>query len=109
MKQSRTECSLHLFVCSRSISSKRNLNELPGTEKEVTTIASLFGNSAHVAKFQEANETSIKKSNLSSYNYLHFATHGIVDETEPELSRIFLNAGARMMVIYFLVRYSTFN
>jgi CHAT domain-containing protein len=72
-----------------------NLNGLPATETEVTTIASLFGNSSYVAKFHEANETTIKATKLSEYDYLHFATHGIVDEMEPELSRIFLNSGIK--------------
>jgi CHAT domain-containing protein len=81
-----------IYLCAPvQFPEKDNLSELPGTEAEVNTIAGLFGNSAQVAKFMDANETSIKKSDLSRFNYLHFATHGIVDETEPELSRIFLN------------------
>ncbi len=72
-----------------------NLSELPGTEQEVNNIASLFGKYSHIDKFQEANETNIKSAKLSEYNYLHFATHGIVDETEPELSRMFLNTGSK--------------
>ncbi len=84
-----------IYLCAPvTFPQKDNLNELPGTEKEVTTIASLFGTTARVVKFQDANETNIKTSNLSEYDYLHFATHGIVDETEPELSRIFLNSGS---------------
>jgi CHAT domain-containing protein len=31
---------------------------------------------------------------LSNYSYLHFATHGVVDESNPELSRIYLQADA---------------
>lgn len=85
-----------IYLCAPiQFPQKDNLNELPGTEKEVNTIASLFGNNSYVAKFQEANETSIKISNLSRYDYVHFATHGIVDESEPELSRIFLNPGSQ--------------
>ncbi len=81
-----------IYLCAPvQFPEKDNLSELPGTEAEVNTIAGLFGNSAQVATFKDANETSIKKSDLSNYNYLHFATHGIVDEEEPELSRIFLN------------------
>ncbi len=85
-----------IYLCAPiQFPQKDNLSELPGTEQEVTTIASLFGTSSHIAKFQEANETTIKTAKLSDYDYLHFATHGIVDETEPELSRIFLNAGSQ--------------
>ena len=67
------------------------MNELPGTESEVNTIAGLFAGNSSVAKFEDANESLIKSGTLSNYNYLHFATHGIVDEADPELSRIFLN------------------
>ncbi len=89
-----TETSIYLCAPVQ-FPQKDNLNELPGTEKEVTIIAALFGKTAQVATFKEANETSIKKSDLSQFNYLHFATHGIVDENEPELSRIFLNSGSQ--------------
>ncbi len=90
------ENTASIYLCAPiQFPQKDNLNELPGTEQEVTTIAALFGASSHVAKFQEANETTIKTARLSDYDYLHFATHGIVDESEPELSRIFLNAGSQ--------------
>lgn len=93
---SSLEGAASIYLCAPiQFPQKDNLNELPGTEKEVTTIASLFAASSFVSKFQDANETSIKTSDLSTYDYLHFATHGIVDETEPELSRIFLNAGSQ--------------
>ena len=85
-----------IYLCAPvQFPAKDNLSELPGTETEVSTIATLFGGASHVAKFKEANETDIKASTLSEYNYLHFATHGVVDEAEPELSRIFLNTGSQ--------------
>jgi len=98
MVQKDSKVSLHedesIYLCAPvQFPENTNLTGLPATEMEVTTIASLFGKSSHVAKFQEANETTIKATKLSEYDYLHFATHGIVDEVEPELSRIFLNSG----------------
>jgi len=84
-----------IFLCAPvNFPEKDNLNDLPATEKEVNTIASYFTSSS-IAKFEDANETKIKTGVLSDYNYLHFATHGIVNETEPELSRIFLNTGTQ--------------
>lgn len=81
-----------IFLCAPiKFPAKDRMDELPGTESEVTTIASLFQGNSTVAKFEEANESLIKSGTLSTYNYLHFATHGIVDEVDPELSRIFLN------------------
>jgi tetratricopeptide (TPR) repeat protein len=69
-----------------------NLADLPGSESEVNAIALLFPKGeTKVVLQKEANESMVKSDQLASYNYLHFATHGIVDETEPELSRIFLN------------------
>ena len=95
-KTSSREGTASIYLCAPvQFPQMDNLNELPGTEKEVTTIATLFGTTSFVAKFQDANETNIKTSDLSTYDYLHFATHGIVDESEPELSRIFLNAGSQ--------------
>lgn len=72
------------------------LNNLPGTETEVNAIARLFN--ARNLKSEtliktKADEDQIKSSSIKDYKYLHFATHGIVDEKNPELSRIFLSAG----------------
>jgi CHAT domain-containing protein/Tfp pilus assembly protein PilF len=69
------------------------LPELPGTEAEVRAISSLFAEknrTATVNLFEKANESVIKETDISDYNILHLATHGVVDEYNPELSRIFL-------------------
>jgi CHAT domain-containing protein len=80
-----------IFLCAPvEFSKEKNLNSLPGTEKEVNAIAGLF-TSPKVAKYADAHEGAVKSADLSSYSYLHFATHGIVDAQDPELSRIFLN------------------
>jgi CHAT domain-containing protein len=57
----------------------------------VTAISGLFGANSSIIKYDEANEGKIKSADIAKYSILHFATHGIVDETDPELSRIFLN------------------
>lgn len=82
-----------IFLCAPvKFPEKDNLNELPGTESEIKAIAGLFPQaSKQVLLYSDANETRIKSKDIASFNYLHFATHGIVDESEPELSRIFLN------------------
>ncbi|MBT1707578.1 CHAT domain-containing protein [Fulvivirgaceae bacterium PWU5] len=74
-----------------------NLNDLPGTEAEVSAIAQRFqarnlGNQVYL--HEQAGEGRVKSGSLDTYTYLHFATHGIVDEASPELSRIFLQPGA---------------
>ena len=65
---------------------KEQMVALPGSEKEIREIKYLFmGNNCEttVQSNQEASETNFKKENLSKYRYLHFATHGIVNESEP--------------------------
>jgi CHAT domain-containing protein len=74
-----------------------NLNDLPGTEAEVNAIAKRFDArklGSRVCLRQQADEGRVKTGSLGTYTYIHFATHGIVDETHPELSRIFLQPGA---------------
>lgn len=69
---------------------------LEGSEKEVREIRYLFlsGNDKpDVYLNEQASEVIAKSNALKDYKYLHFATHGIVDESHPELSRIFLCPG----------------
>ncbi|HEY0654184.1 MAG TPA: CHAT domain-containing tetratricopeptide repeat protein [Chryseosolibacter sp.] len=83
-----------IFLCAPvTFPAKDKLNELPGTESEVNTISTLFDSRNITAKLithQDANEHAIKSISLKDYSLLHFATHGVVDERSPELSRIFL-------------------
>ncbi|MEQ9467136.1 MAG: CHAT domain-containing tetratricopeptide repeat protein [Ekhidna sp.] len=69
------------------------MSSLPGSEKEIDEIRFLFMGSNCETKIQsgnDASEANFKKENLGKYRYLHFATHGQVNESEPALSRIFL-------------------
>jgi CHAT domain-containing protein/Tfp pilus assembly protein PilF len=85
-----------IFLCAPiRFPDKDNLDDLPGTSSEVKEIANLFaGKNFNKILFtnQDANETLIKSGKLKEYGLLHFATHGIVDEKNPELSRIFLQS-----------------
>ena len=70
-----------------------NLNDLPGSENEINEIRLLFKSKDHnttVLSDDDATEFNLKGQQLHKYKYLHFATHGMVDESKPELSRIFL-------------------
>lgn len=76
---------------------RKYLGELPGTKKEVSDISRLFVNKNLMATSyvgSDACENRLKDGILRNYAYLHFATHGLVDEKHPEMSRIFLQAGA---------------
>lgn len=68
---------------------------LPGTATEVDAISSIFaqGNlTATTYLHDEANEGIVKHNNFTNSKYLHFATHGVVNEDKPELSQIYLSA-----------------
>ena len=75
----------------RSISiDGKTYNHLPYSEKEVSSIASLFedrNQNATSYLFDQANEISFK-NNIADYQYVHLATHGIVNEMNPNLSGI---------------------
>lgn len=69
------------------------LAALPGTEQELREINALL--SQHQCTVNEwlrekASEHALKSESLSRYDVVHLATHGVVDENQPELSRIFL-------------------
>ena len=85
--------SENIFLCAPvNFSESQNLNDLPGTEKEVNAIGQLFSSNSKISMYDEANEIVVKSKEVTNYNLLHFATHGIVDATDPALSRIFLNS-----------------
>jgi CHAT domain-containing protein len=86
--------SLGIFLCAPiHFTENQNLNDLLGTEKEVNAIASLFPNQSKIFTYANANEATVKSKELQNYNYLHLATHGVVDSSNPSQSQIFLNGG----------------
>jgi len=72
------------------------MTPLPGSKLEVAEIALLFkgSNCIPTVKMRDkASEASFKDESLDNYEFIHFATHGIVNQEKPELSRIFLSPG----------------
>jgi CHAT domain-containing protein len=69
------------------------LSDLKGTVDEMNALQHA-ADSNHIEtlclKEINANETKLKSLHLSDYTYLHFATHGTVNEEHPELSKIYL-------------------
>jgi CHAT domain-containing protein/Tfp pilus assembly protein PilF len=101
VKASKTgEGTENIFLCAPvefkpafSGGPSRGLSSLLSTEKEVNDISEMFKNkglSCMVCLRDEAKEHTIKSGTLKNYRFLHFATHGIVNEANPELSQIFL-------------------
>nr|MBX2821413.1 CHAT domain-containing protein [Rhodothermaceae bacterium] len=79
----------------------RKMGHLPETERETKEILGLFrsqysiwdrmfGGRSRVFWAQDATESQVKEEGLSEYRYVHFATHGVVNETIPDLSGIVL-------------------
>lgn len=92
-KQQRDVTGIFLSAPVSFEQNELKMPTLPGSEKEVQQIRYLFLSGADqptVCLKEQASESSIKSDQLSDYRYLHFATHGIVNESRPELSRIFL-------------------
>ncbi|EAY29271.1 CHAT domain-containing tetratricopeptide repeat protein [Microscilla marina] len=77
------------------VSFKKQSN-LPATEREVNQIQALFAKKNGKTRLYlktEAREEQIKSSELKNYRYVHLATHGVVNEQYPELSRVLLSKG----------------
>ncbi len=85
-----------VLLCAPVNFGEQGLADLPGTAAEVNAIETLFSKyhfDRTVLARENANEVSLRREPLSRYQYLHFATHGVVDEERPELSRIYLRKG----------------
>jgi CHAT domain-containing protein/Flp pilus assembly protein TadD len=68
-----------------------SLGPLPHAETEVRQIASLYGpRDSRVYVRQDARE-EVVKSEAETFNVLHFATHGILDDQSPLYSRLLLS------------------
>jgi CHAT domain-containing protein/ketosteroid isomerase-like protein len=68
-----------------------NLAPLPGAEKEVQTLAQLYGPArSKIFTGAEAREETAKRE-AGNYHILHFATHGMLDDNSPLYSRVLLS------------------
>ena len=92
-KISHTDKQKDILVCAPvDFSESLGLKSLPGTAAELNQIQKLFPESNEGVTGLDATETFFKHAQLNNYRYIHLATHGVVDEDSPELSRIYLNA-----------------
>ena len=69
------------------------ITPLPETEREVSQLARLFEENdrqTQTSLHQSASERALKESELGQYRFLHVATHGFVNEAEPDLSGLLL-------------------
>lgn len=74
---------------------------LPASKEEVLGVERLFkekasfwerwfGKKVQVLLERQASEASLKSNRLDSYRYVHFATHGLVNDSRPKLSGLML-------------------
>ncbi|MEQ9237917.1 CHAT domain-containing protein [Coleofasciculus sp. E2-BRE-01] len=64
-----------------------DLQPLPFTRDEADDILELLPNKSSLGIFDfDANLNRVKRSDLSNYQIIHFATHGILNREYPELS-----------------------
>jgi len=66
------------------------LDRLFNTRVELREISAIFSKSNLTFLREKAKESAVKKS-VKGYQYVHFATHGILDERNPEFSGVVMN------------------
>ena len=86
-------------MAAPDILSELKWNDLPGTEKELNGVSTLFAKDKQITfKGKNASETNLKsldkKGELGKYKYLLFATHGLFVPEFPEFSSIVLSQDA---------------
>jgi CHAT domain-containing protein len=77
----------------RDATDLRLLTRLPATAREVAAIqGSLRDSQVVLLKGVRATRNALLSQDLSSYRYIHIATHGIIDTEIPRLSALILGA-----------------
>jgi CHAT domain-containing protein/Flp pilus assembly protein TadD len=84
--------NLHNLLLQRSASELGvTFNRLPFTDKEANSILALAPQSSIQAFGFAANRAFATNPQLSQYRFVHFATHSILNSTNPELSGVVLS------------------
>ncbi len=96
LEKSKTKISQSpsIFLCAPvNFPPSDRLASLPGTLKEVDEISGVF-RQRHLTSTlytgKAASESLLKSDTLKKYNFIHLATHGLVDEANPDLSCVYL-------------------
>lgn len=68
------------------------LSDLPHAKTEVEGIAQLYPRETILTFYgNQASEKNLKHMDLESYQRLHFASHGLIDEEKPQFSALVLS------------------
>ena len=84
--ESRTD---RVFLCAPV--QFRGMPDLPGTGEEVARLTDIFSRRSlrpEIYLRTDAHKSLVKSDRMKQYRYIHFATHGFVDESNPQLSRL---------------------
>jgi CHAT domain-containing protein len=80
-----------LLFAPVDFSAASDLTSLPGTLKEVNGLNDLFKKSkkSSLYTYTNASASILTSDSIRQYSIIHLATHGLVDEQQPELSCIY--------------------
>ena len=72
-----------------------SLSRLPFTRDEVLGISKLYpASQRQIYLGEDAREETVKSEKLDQFRYIHFASHGFIDESKPDRSGILLSRDA---------------
>lgn len=82
-----------LPASTRSVEAETGLLRLPGTAQEAQNLAKIPDNSSAIVTRigTAASRDWVMSGALKNYRYIHFATHGLIDDRRPELSTLALS------------------
>jgi CHAT domain-containing protein/Tfp pilus assembly protein PilF len=93
------------------LNNQLKFSRIENSGKEIENIASLFdpGESEILLRDKATEENFKRIINLHKFNYLHFATHGLINEESPDLSSLVLTSGKNSDEDGFLKASEIFN
>jgi CHAT domain-containing protein len=93
--QSYDESGVPESLRNNNVTSANSLQSIPASETEARNIYSAFKKNSEMSElvlFRNATEDRMKLSDLNNFKYIHIASHGFVNQEEPEFSGVVFNA-----------------
>jgi CHAT domain-containing protein len=90
-KRSQAAADVRMASIPRELTRDGRLARLPFTRREARSIQELAGAAGRVELDFDASRAAALDERLSSYRFVHFATHGLLNASRPELSGIVLS------------------
>ncbi|MDB5271795.1 MAG: hypothetical protein JWO58_162 [Chitinophagaceae bacterium] len=91
LQKSKTSCANGNVLLCAPISFQGTMPDLPGTRQEVLGLTDAFQHQGFTVQSflnEQANEGALKNASRNDWSFIHLATHGLVNETDPDLSKI---------------------